>query len=57
MAKAPAKQPKTPRGIRFTKGSGWTITATKGTKRTFKGTCLGTINVGSVRVALFRVPK
>jgi hypothetical protein len=44
-------------GTRITKGSGWDITATKGAKRTFKGTCLGTINIGPTRIALFKVPK
>jgi hypothetical protein len=54
--KAAGKKP-TQQGVRFSKRSGWNITATKGTRRRFKGTCLGTINIGGVRIVLFSVPK
>ncbi len=51
------KKTKPSKGMRITKGSGWDITATKGAKRTFKGTNLGTINIGTTRIAFFKVPK
>ncbi len=44
-------------GERMTKGSEWTLTATKGTPRNFVGTLVGTINEGDLRLAIFKVPK
>ena len=45
------------RGERMTKGSGWRLATTRASKRVFVGTLLETINVGSVRLAIFSVPK
>jgi len=45
------------KGERMTGGSGWRLATTKGRKRVFVATLLKTINVGSVRIALFSVPK
>lgn len=44
-------------GRRMTGGAGWRLETTKGKKRTFKGTLLGTFNMGKKRLALFSVPK
>lgn len=51
------RQSKVRKGVRLTKGHGYDIKATKGRARRFKGTCLGTINIGGKRVALFSIPK
>jgi hypothetical protein len=45
------------KGKRMTTGSGWRLEPTKGRKRQFKGTLLGTFNMGKRRVAVFSVPK
>jgi hypothetical protein len=44
-------------GKRMTGGSGWRLEATKGRKRAFRGTLLGTFNIGKRRLAVFSVPK
>lgn len=51
------KAARKPRGKRMTGGSGWELTPTKGRSRSFKGTLLKTINIGSKRIAIFNVPK
>lgn len=51
------KGQKAKRGERMTSGSGWRLAATKGRKRVFIGTLLGTINRGKQRFAIFSVPK
>lgn len=45
------------KGTRMTRGKAWELTATKGDKRMFKGTLLGTHNLGQKRIAIFSVPK
>jgi hypothetical protein len=45
------------KGKKMTLGKGWTLTATKGVKREFKGTLVGTFNFGNTRLAVFTVPK
>lgn len=45
------------RGERMTVGRGWRLVATKGVRRIFSGTLVDTINVGSTRLAIFKVPK
>jgi hypothetical protein len=63
MAAIKSTAKKTPKGQRMTMGKGYTITynaeakATLGTRREFSGTLKGTFNVGTVRFALFSVPK
>jgi len=57
MAGKRRKKSKTPKGVRLTPGKGYSIYATEGRKRVFKGTCRGTINIGSKRLAIFSVPK
>jgi hypothetical protein len=51
------KGQKAKRGERMTGGSGWRLATTKGKKRVFVGTLLGTINRGKQRIAIFSVPK
>lgn len=51
------KGQKAKKGERMTKGAGWKIAATKGSKRVFSGTLLQTINAGKHRIAIFSVPK
>jgi hypothetical protein len=49
---------KLPKGVRLTKGAKYQIIALpKGKGRAFEGTCLGTINHGRSRLAIFTVPK
>ena len=48
---------KAKRGERMRKGKGWRIAAVKGRKRVFTATLLETVNAGSVRIAIFSVPK
>jgi hypothetical protein len=48
---------KAKRGERMTGGNGWRLVTTKGRKRVFIGTLLGTINRGKGRIAIFSVPK
>ena len=48
---------KVPKGKRMSPGSGWQLTATKGLKRAFTATLIGTINMGNKRLAIFSVPK
>ena len=45
------------KGERMTGGNGWRLVTTKGKKRVFHGTLLGTHNHGSTRIAVFSVPK
>lgn len=45
------------RGERLTKGPVWRLITVKGKKRVFAGTLIETINAGSVRLAVFSVPK
>jgi hypothetical protein len=45
------------RGERMTKGKGWRLAITKGSRRVFVGTLLETINLGDKRLAIFSVPK
>lgn len=45
------------KGERMTSGGGWKLAATKGRKRIFNATLIKTINVGSTRLAVFKVPK
>ena len=45
------------KGSKMTKGHGWRLATTKGTKRVFVGTLVETINVGRTRLAIFKVPK
>lgn len=51
------KGTKPKKGERMTPGSGWKLAATKGSKRVFNGTLIGTVNWGNVRLAIFSVPK
>jgi len=44
-------------GERMTKGGGWRLAATKGSKRIFFATLKTTVNAGNVRLAVFSVPK
>lgn len=45
------------KGKRLTKTGSYKIDATKGRKRSFRGTLLKAINIGSKRIAIFSVPK
>lgn len=45
------------KGERMTSGNGWRLATTKGKKRVFSGTLLGTVNQGKTRIAIFSVPK
>jgi hypothetical protein len=45
------------KGERMTVGNGWRLAATKGRKRIFNATLIDTVNKGSVRLAIFSVPK
>lgn len=45
------------KGERMTKGNKWWLAATRGKKRVFKGTLITTVNDGTTRLAIFRVPK
>jgi hypothetical protein len=48
----------TKKGERMTPGAGWELKSTKGTKRSFRGTLLGTFNHGAThRIAVFSVPR
>ena len=47
----------TRKGKKMTKTGSYKITATKGTKRSFRGTLLKTFNIGNFRLAIFSVPK
>jgi len=51
------KGQKAKKGERMTGGNGWRLATTKGKKRVFVGTLLGTINKGNTRIAIFSVPK
>jgi hypothetical protein len=44
-------------GTKMTKGNGWRLATTKGSKRVFVGTLIQTINMGRRRLAIFSVPK
>ena len=48
---------KAKKGERMTGSRGWRLVATKGRKRIFVGTLLGTLNKGAARIAIFSVPK
>ena len=45
------------KGERMTGSNGWRLVTTKGKKRVFHGTLLGTVNHGATRIAIFSVPK
>ncbi|MSO22667.1 MAG: hypothetical protein EXQ58_05310 [Acidobacteria bacterium] len=45
------------RGKHMTKASRWRLAAVTGRNRVFVGTLLQTINVGNLRLAIFKVPK
>ena len=49
------KKPK--KGEKMTERTGWRLVTTKGKKRVFAGTLLGTYNYGRARIAIFSVPK
>jgi hypothetical protein len=51
------KGTKAAKGANMTGGTGWRLVATKGKKRIFVGTLLGTVNKGGTRIAIFSVPK
>lgn len=51
------KGQKAVKGERMTGGAGWRLATTKGRKRVFNGTLLKTLNIGKVRLAIFKVPK
>jgi hypothetical protein len=51
------KGKKAKRGERMTKGNGWRLATTKGSKRVFTGTLIETINFGGKRLAIFSVRK
>jgi len=51
------KGKKAKKGERMTGGNGWRLVTSKGRKRVFVGTLLGTINRGRDRIAIFSVPK
>lgn len=51
------KGQKAKRGERMTGSNGWRLVTTKGKKRVFVGTLLGTVNRGATRIAIFSVPK
>jgi len=58
MARAIAVRGKSTRkGAHMTKGSTWRLVAVSGRKRDFPATLLATVNKGSVRLAIFSVPK
>ena len=48
---------KAKKGERMTGRSGWRLVTTKGRKRVFVATLLGTHNMGTKRIAVFSVPK
>ena len=48
---------KAPNGAKMTKGAGWRLATTKGTRRVFSATLLQTFNIGKKRIAIFNVPK
>ena len=54
---AARKKSKTRKGIRFTKGVKYKMKPVSGREREFTGTCVDTINVGRLRLAIFRAPK
>ena len=45
------------KGERMTKGAGWRLATTKGSRRVFVATLLETINLGDKRLAIFSVRK
>lgn len=45
------------KGEKMTVGAGWRLATSKGKKRVFNGTLVGTVNKGKVRLAIFSVPK
>ena len=45
------------KGEKMTGGTGWRLVTTKGKKRVFVGTLLGTHNYRKTRIAIFSVPK
>ena len=45
------------RGKHMTRTGSWVLAPKKGRKRSFIGTLLKTINLGSKRIAIFSVPK
>ncbi|HEY5047423.1 MAG TPA: hypothetical protein VII49_05335 [Rhizomicrobium sp.] len=51
------KGTKAKKGERMTGRTGWRLATTKGRKRVFAGTLLGTVNKGNARIAIFSVPK
>jgi hypothetical protein len=51
------KGTKAPKGANMTGTTGWRLVATKGKKRIFVGTLLGTVNRGKARITIFSVPK
>ncbi len=57
MSEITIKGKKAKRGERMTNGSGWRLATTKGKKRVFAASLLGTINRGNLRFAIFSVPK
>jgi hypothetical protein len=56
-AQITVKGQKAKKGERMTGGNGWRLVTTKGKKRIFAGSLLGTINKGRTRIAIFSVPK
>jgi hypothetical protein len=57
MAEIIIKGKKAKKGERMTGTTGWRLATTKGKKRVFAGTLLGTLNKGRARIAIFSVPK
>jgi hypothetical protein len=57
MAKILIEGTKPKKGERMTGGGGWRLAATRGRKRIFNATLIKTINVGTTRLAVFKVPK
>lgn len=57
MAVITIKGQKAKKGERMTGTTGWRLATTKGKKRVFAGTLLGTVNKGRARIAIFSVPK
>ncbi len=45
------------KGKRLTKTGRWKLASTKGRKREFTGTLMGTFNFGKKRIAVLSVPK
>jgi hypothetical protein len=57
MAEITIKGQKAKKGERMTGARGWRLATTRGKKRVFVGTLLGTVNKGKARIAIFSVPK